>query len=270
MEWRQISNSERKRIGALQQAKHRREQRRFVVEGTRSVADSIGEFAVETIVATSAWLDANVRLLPPSEILKAKHIELLTASAADMDRLSGMKTPQGVIAVCRMPEGSDSIEAAEIDSGELTLALDGVQDPGNLGTIIRVADWFDVRLILASHDTVDMYNPKVVQSTMGALSRVRVVYCDLPQLLAQARERGADIYGTFLDGDDIYRTRLGKGGIVVMGNEGNGISAATGREVNRRLLIPTYPSERRGEAVESLNVAMATGITLGEFRRRQR
>lgn len=252
-----ISTSTRKLIASLRQSRHRREQGLFVIEGTRAVLDTIPFFEVEHFVATTRWLDAHGGEIPQGMP------PVTVARNEDMERMSSLATPQGVLAVCRMPE---RCPRQDFDAGELVLALDKVQDPGNLGTIIRVADWFGVTRILASDDTVDIYNPKVVQATMGALARVEVEYCDLPVALGRARDAGVAIYGTFLDGDDLYAAGLTPGGIVVMGNEGNGISAEVAAVASRRIKIPAFPPGR--VTVESLNVSMATGIVLAEFRRR--
>jgi TrmH family RNA methyltransferase len=151
-------------------------------------------------------------------------------------------------------------------SDGLILALDTIQDPGNLGTIVRVADWFGIEDIVCTNETADIFAPKAVQATMGAIARVRVHYTDLTHWLSQARSQGKPVYGTFLDGENIYGKALSDNGIIVMGNEGNGISASIAEEVTERLFIPPYPSDR--ETSESLNVAMATGIICAEFRRR--
>lgn len=252
-----ISTSTRKLITSLKQAKHRKDQGLFVVEGTRAVLDTVPFFDVEYLVATSRWIEEYGMGLPgglPAAML---------ARTDDMERMSSLTTPQGVLAVCRMPH-HDSF--APVSADELVIALDKVQDPGNLGTIMRVADWFGVTRILASEDTVDVYNPKVVQATMGAIARVGVCYCDLRAVLMEAKKDGVAVYGTFLDGENIYSTSLTAGGIVVMGNEGNGISDEIAAVVGNRIKIPAFPPERA--TVESLNVSMATGITLAEFRRR--
>jgi len=144
------------------------------------------------------------------------------------------------------------------------LALDGIQDPGNLGTIIRIADWFGIETIYCSEDTADAYSPKVVQATMGSLAHVHIIYTDLLQLF-ETLPPSYPVYGTLLDGDDIYQQPLTPNGIIVMGNEGNGISEAVRQKVNRRLLIPSFNA---GDRAESLNVAIATAITCSEFRRR--
>ena len=140
-----------------------------------------------------------------------------------------------------------------------------MQDPGNLGTIIRIADWFGIRQLFCSPDTADCYNPKVVQATMGSLARVNISYCQLDHLI-ESLPPDVPIYGTLLDGDNIYEADLQKGGLLVMGNEGNGISPELRQRVTHRLLIPPYPGDR--QTAESLNVATATAICCAEFRRR--
>jgi TrmH family RNA methyltransferase len=174
--------------------------------------------------------------------------------------MSQLTTPSSVIAVYEIPQ---SALDETIVNEQLVIALDRVQDPGNLGTIMRVADWFGISYIVCSRDTVDVYNPKVVQATMGAISRVKVHYVDLPDFIA--RHRDVPVYGTLLDGDNIYETSLQNHGLVVMGNEGQGLSDEVKAMVSHRLLIPSYPPER--PTSESLNVGMATAITIAEFRR---
>lgn len=257
MHTERLTTSVRKLITSLKQSRHRREEGLFVIEGTRSVLDTASWFDVVYLVATGVWMEEFGDKLPdglPVPMVTTRDV---------LERMSSVNTPQGVMAVCRIPEDMGAPQTLQPD--ELILALDKVQDPGNLGTIIRVADWMGVTTVLASHDTVDVYNPKVVQSTMGALARVRVHYVDLPAALKQLGT-SVPVYGTFLDGKDIYDTGLTTGGVVVMGNEGNGISPEVERFVNKRLFIPPYPSDRT--TVESLNVSVATAITLAEFRRR--
>ena len=146
--------------------------------------------------------------------------------------------------------------------------LDGIQDPGNLGTIIRLADWFGFEHIICSPDTVDVFNPKVVQSTMGALAHVKVHYTELGAYLEKKKERNIPIYGTFLEGEDIYERDLSGNGVVIMGNEGNGIRKELEEMVNEKLYVPSYPQGR--STAESLNVAIATAVVCAEFRRRER
>ena len=182
----------------------------------------------------------------------------------DMERISALKTATTTIAVVEQPRHKLKISNLY---GRLTLALDGVQNPGNLGTIIRLADWFGIEDILCTKECADCYNPKVVQATMGAILRVRVHYVDdLAAMLVSLRDKGTAIYGTLLDGQSIYTTELRQEGIIVMGNEGRGLSDACRAVVSHKLLIPPYPATR--STSESLNVAMATGIVLAEFRRR--
>lgn len=188
--------------------------------------------------------------------------EVEIVSPRDMERLSLLKTANNSLALIEIPQYR--LQAADL-AGRLTLALDEVQNPGNLGTIIRLADWFGIRDIVCSEGSADCFNPKVVQATMGAILRVRVHYTPLAEFLATEAGPEMPVYGTFLEGENIYRTELSTAGIVVMGNEGRGISPATARTVTRKLFVPPYPADRHGS--ESLNVAMATGIVCAEFRR---
>lgn len=251
-----VTNNLRKQVRQLAQAKHRRELGLFCAEGTKCVLDTLGAFSVDTLIATRAWLDAH-----PDTGVDDGRIAL--ATAADLERMTSLTTAPQVIAVYKIPDNKPDISAL---AGKLTVALDRVQDPGNLGTIMRVCDWMGVRTILASNDTVDLYNPKVVQATMGSISRVKVYYTHLPATLLELRSAGMPVYGTFLDGKDIYTTPLTAEGVIVMGNEGNGVSDAVAAAVTHRLYIPPYPPQ--SVTAESLNVSMATAITLAEFRRR--
>ena len=185
-------------------------------------------------------------------------------SSAEMERISMLKTPNDSLATVRIPVFKAPRTA---DASRLALALDGVRNPGNMGTIIRLADWFGIEDVYCSEDSADCFNPKVVQATMGAILRVRVHYLDLAATLSEAARAGIPVYGTFLEGDDLYQTPLSAAGIVVMGNEGRGISGACAASVTRKLFIPPYPTDRHGS--ESLNVAVATAVICAEFRRRQ-
>ncbi|MBO5890136.1 MAG: RNA methyltransferase [Alistipes sp.] len=179
----------------------------------------------------------------------------------DMERISQLKTATDCLAVVEQPQ-----YRLDINPKALILALDGVQNPGNLGTILRLADWFGVEDVICSKECADCYNPKVVQATMGAILRVRVHYVDnLVALLREAQGLGMPIYGTLLDGENIYSKKLENRGVVVMGNEGRGLSDACREALTDRLYIPPYPAD--APTSESLNVAMATGIILAEFRR---
>lgn len=243
-----------KLIRSLEQKKYRKESGLFVAEGGKTVCDLIAAGVVcEKILATAEWLDTH------TINTKAPVIEV---TADELHRASFLRTPQGVLALFRQCD--DSFDPG-IATRELCLALDDVQDPGNLGTIIRIADWFGIEHIFCSLGTADIYNPKTIQATMGAIGHVKVHYTQLPQLLASLKET-APVYGTFLDGENMYDKEMQNRGIIVMGNEGNGIGEECAKEITERLFIPNYPTHR--ETSESLNVSMATAIICAEFRRR--
>ena len=182
-------------------------------------------------------------------------------SEKEMERISQLKSANSVLAVVELPKPKLSLANP---AKNLVLCLDRIQNPGNLGTIIRLADWFGISDIVCSEDTADCFNPKVVQATMGAILRVRVHYTNLAEWLSS--HKGTTIYGTFLEGENIYNAQLEKSGVIVMGNEGQGISAEVAEKVSHKLLIPPYPADRCGS--ESLNVAVATAVICSEFRRR--
>ncbi|MDR0907178.1 MAG: RNA methyltransferase [Rikenellaceae bacterium] len=194
-------------------------------------------------------------------------------SPKEMERLSHLKTATSCLAVVEIPKYNFDAQALK---GRLTIALDEVQNPGNVGTIIRLADWFGVGEILCSESSADCFNPKVVQATMGAITRVRVHYGDLPAMLSEVAEEGIPVFGTFLEGENIYAATLPPEGVIVLGNEGKGISGEVSGLVSHRLFIPPYPADyafagdRSGRCgSESLNVAIAAAVTIAEFRRRQ-
>ncbi|MBO4549210.1 MAG: RNA methyltransferase [Bacteroidaceae bacterium] len=248
-----ISKARIKWIKSLEMRKYRLLHNAFVAEGPKLVGELLPYSTPLYVAATKEWLAANKHLLNDvKEVDEVSHEEL--------ERASLLRTPQSVLAV--MPIPSFNCQLAIINC-KLTLALDGVQDPGNLGTILRIADWFGIHDILCSEGTADVYNPKCVQSCMGALARVKVHYCNLPEVLREAK---MPVYGTFLDGNNIYKEELSQSGIIVMGNEGNGISDDVAKLVTHRLYVPNYP--QGSITTESLNVAVATGIVCAEFRRR--
>ena len=248
-----ISKNQIKFVRSLELKKNRQREGLFVAEGPKVVGDLMARFQPQMLVATSQWLAENARQATNS---------VVEVSDEELRKVSFLQHPQQVIGVFPIPS---PLKAETMDFSSLTLALDGVQDPGNVGTIIRIADWFGIETIICSTDTADCFNPKVVQATMGSLARVNIVYIDLPSMLSQLP---ADVpfYGTFLDGNDLYSEELSTGGIIVMGNEGKGISPAVSAHINRRLLIPNFPKGR--VTADSLNVAIATAITCAEFRRR--
>ena len=247
-----LSKNKIKYIRSLDLKKNRKEEQVFVAEGHKLVGDLLGHFPCHLLIATHTWLENHPHV---------KAHEVIEVTSEELTRASLQKTPQDVLAIFEQP--SYSIQP-EVIAHSLCLALDDIQDPGNLGTIIRLADWFGIEHIFCSQGTVDVYNPKTIQATMGALARVKLHYCHLPSLIASLGE--VPIYGTFLDGDNMYEKKLSSHGLIIMGNEGNGVSAEVAKLVNERLYIPNYPPQRKTS--ESLNVAMATGIICAEFRRR--
>ena len=253
-----ISKNQLKYIRQLEQKKYRRREGCFVAEGTKVVGDLLQRYRPEAVFATADW-QAPAGITP----------QLVTDD--ELRRISFLQHPQQVLALFPLPSinytlGSAASLREELSTinSTLSLALDGVQDPGNLGTIIRIADWFGISTIICSEDTVDAWNPKVVQATMGSIARVNIIYINLPDFL-DSLPADFPVYGTFLDGDNIYTQELTHEGLIIMGNEGNGISDAVRAKVNRRLLIPDF---HQGETADSLNVAIATAITCSEFRRR--
>ena len=247
-----ISKNQFKYIRLLEQKKYRRREGLFVAEGTKTVDDLMQRTQPRMVFATEEYLQVRPHLFKTEgEIVKVTDDELR--------RLSFQQHPQQVLALFPKPD----VKASKTPSG-LSLALDGVQDPGNLGTIIRIADWFGIDTIYCSEETVDAWNPKVVQATMGSIARVNIIYTDLPVFL-DSLPHDFPVYGTFLDGENIYTQPLSREGLIIMGNEGNGISDDVRRRVNHRLLIPDF---HQGDTADSLNVAISTAITCSEFRRR--
>lgn len=255
-----ISKATVKFVHSLEMKKNRLQQHLFVAEGPKVVADLLGTVRPRLLIATTPWLD-----LHRTETQRWQDTEVCEVTEEELRKTSFLKHPQQVIGVFPMPQQDVSDLPASLPARQLCLALDGVQDPGNLGTIIRIADWFGIEHIFCSEDTADLYNPKVVQATMGSIARVKVYYTDLRKFIA-AQPQDLPVYGTLLDGQNIYTQELSSHGLIVMGNEGNGISPAIRHLVNRRLFIPNYPAEK--ETAESLNVAIATAITCAEFRRK--
>ena len=246
-----LSNNEIKRIKSLHQKKFRDETGLFIVEGEKMVQEAIDSpFQVEKLCYRSEIGDEA------------------------MKRISALSNPSPALAVVCKPEDSiiedSSVLADTIKEGGLFLALDTIRDPGNLGTILRIADWFGIKAVFAAKDTVDVFNPKVVQATMGAIFRVKLHYVDLLEVSKLVLDNGGKVYGTFLDGENMYSKDLATGKdspvMIVIGNESEGISAQMEEMVSDKLYIPPYPADTPGS--ESLNAAIATAITVAEFRRR--
>ncbi len=249
-----LSKNKIKYIQSLKDKKYRDEYGTFVVEGDKMIAELISFVKCQLLIATPDFIQTN-------QIKDYRIDEIIEVSKSELSKASFLKNPQQALAVFYQPQ---YLLDASLLKEQLVLALDCIQDPGNLGTIIRLADWYGIENIICSMDTVDVYNPKVVQATMGALARVKVHYVDLYNYLKNTQ--GLPLYGTFLDGDNMYQQKLSETGIIVMGNEGNGISSQIESLITNKLFIPNYPQERITS--ESLNVAVATAIICTEFRRR--
>ena len=242
-----ISKNQIKHIRQLEIKKYRQREGLFVAEGPKVVGDLMkAGYSPKELYAVE-------------DFQGAVHT-IQTVSQDELCKISFLQHPQQVLGVFRIPSQDSKLPSPD---GRLSLALDGIQDPGNLGTIIRIADWFGISTIYCSEDTADAWNPKVVQATMGSIARVNIVYTSLQEIIQQA---SVPVYGTLLDGNDIYQQPLSKEGIIVMGNEGNGISPEIRQMITRKLLIPSF---HKGDTAESLNVAIATAITCSEFRRRE-
>lgn len=250
-----ISKNKIKYIRSLELKKNRSKEGKFVAEGHKVVDDLLALQPADLVVATAEWL-------------RGKHFssntEVIEVSEEELRKVSFLQHPQQVLAVFKQATALKGYSINDFNADELSLALDGVQDPGNLGTIIRIADWFGITHIYCSEDTADVYNPKVVQATMGSIARVKIQYGDLLGLV-ESLPADVPVYGTLLDGDNIYQQKLENRGLIVMGNEGKGISPILAKKVNHRLLIPNFPEGRA--TADSLNVAIATAITCSEFRR---
>ena len=248
-----LSKNKIKYIQSLKDKKQRLQHGTFVAEGTKLVLDLMQGCRCQLIAGLPTALQSARENLHAEEIVEASEDELKKASF--------LKTPPQMIGV--FYQSDNNTENVALNQN-LHLVLDGIQDPGNMGTIVRLADWFGIEHIFCSPDTVDIYNSKTVQATMGALARVKVHYTDLSDFLKKNRE--FPIYGTFLNGENLYTEKLSGNGFIVMGNEGGGIRPEIEKLVSKRIFIPNFPPERITS--ESLNVAVATAIICAEFRRR--
>ena len=250
-----LSKNQVKYIQSLHQKKYRQQHGAFLVEGAKSVQEVLqSDFQTELVIATDEFYKENSRLTDHQR----SPVEI--ASAADLERIGTLGSNNAAIAVVRTKENRPLV----INSGEIALILDDIRDPGNLGTILRIADWYGVRSILCSDTTADVYNPKVISASKGSFTRVQWWYGDITQFLHQSTggaERATPVYGAFLEGADVHTLPFAPSGYLVMGNESNGISPAVERYVTQRVTIPRY-----GDA-ESLNVGIATAVLLDNWRR---
>jgi len=236
-----LTKSEIKLISSLNQKKFRIQHSLFTVEGVKGIQEFLNsEFKLYRIFTTEAIFE----------------IESTLISEAELKKISSLATPNKALALFKISEPKS------IDESKLIVALDDIRDPGNLGTIIRLCDWFGVRDLVCSHSTVDCYNPKVVQATMGSLTRVNINYLDLKAFLNQSKLQK---FGAFMDAKHVYNAQLPEKGILILGNEANGISRSIEECVDEKITIPRFGNIK---ATESLNVATATAILLSEFKRR--
>jgi TrmH family RNA methyltransferase len=239
-----LSKNQIKLITSLQQKKYRKQEQLFFAEGVKVVQELLqSNFELQDLFTTK------------QDFISVSKTKVHAISDAELKKISALATPNSCLAVFKIPKDKEMKESG------LILALDDVRDPGNLGTIIRLCDWFGIEMLFCSEETVDVYNPKVVQATMGSISRVNVVYGDLENFLVKTK---LTVFGTFMDGKNIYQESLPNDGVIVMGNEANGISEAVEKLVTDRIAIPRFGDL---QITESLNVATATAIILSEFKR---
>lgn len=255
-----ISRNQIKYVHSLHLKKERENNRQFLVEGSKGVLEAVsGPFEIVALYALPEWIAEHPELNLPAG-LRAEPVTL-----SEMERMTALSTPSPAIAVLKMREAGT--KATDSFPG-LTLVLDEIQDPGNLGTIIRIADWFGIRRVVCSQGTVDLYNPKVIQATMGSFCRVEIMVADLPALFT-AQTHPGKIYGAFLEGKNLYEQELEETAMIIIGNESRGISPAVEKFVTDKITIPSYTFNHDEENhAESLNAAIATAVVCAEFRRR--
>lgn len=240
-----VTKNQIKLIKSLHQKKYRKEHQLFIAEGVKVISELVKSSLVLQHIYCTEELDFGVSTS-----------QLTLVSKDDLNKMSALSATSNCLAIFKCANEQ------QVDYSDLIVALDDIRDPGNLGTIIRLCDWFGIKNIICTNETVDVYNPKVVQATMGSISRVNIVYGDLPTLIRDGGE--VPVYGTFMDGENIYQKNIVNHGIIVMGNEANGISKEIEELVTEKIAIPRYGNLQQ---TESLNVAMAASIVLSEFRR---
>ena len=252
-----LSKNQIKLITSLKIKKYREEYGLFCAEGLKIVSELLtqNKFNIESLFGTEEWISSNF------ENLSSKNIEANTITQSELDRISQLKSANQVLAVIKI--GESNISNIDVNE-ELVLVLDEIKDPGNMGTIIRIADWFGIKSIVCSENTVDIYNSKVIQSTMGSFLRVNVYYSSIIDFLHKNKSK-SKIYGAFLDGTPIYQEKLSRNGILVIGNESNGISKELVNMIDYKLKIPSFSTNK--VLAESLNASIATAIICSEFRR---
>ncbi|PWD98431.1 RNA methyltransferase [Marinilabilia rubra] len=251
-----VGKSKKKLIASLSQKKYRDKHGLFVAEGPKLVNDLLDSgLSPEFIICTEKNIILNSRFHGVAELSEASEIR----------KISFLKTPQNILCVFQKPETSFTFGD---HSQSMSLCLDGIQDPGNMGTILRLADWFGISSIICSPDTVDVFNPKVVQASMGALGRVNLHYTPMAEFCKKsAQELNLPVFGTFMNGENIYKSDLPSKGLIILGNEGKGIRPETEQYITRKLTIPRFPKGNNSSGMESLNVGVAAAIVCSEFKR---
>jgi len=250
-----LSQNKIKFIRSLDIKKNREQHQCFLVEGEKMVLELLdSNFKTLELFALKSFISSHSKNID-------KNIPVIEISEQELNKISSLKTPNQALAVAKIPDAKLNTKT----SLELCIALDNIQDPGNMGTIIRTANWFGVTTIFCSTDTVDAYNSKVIQATMGAIFRTTVFYGDLTIFINEAKKNGQPIYGTMLDGKNLYEADLKKNGLIVLGNESKGISKPIQNLIDNKIRIPNFPED--SSDMESLNVAIASAIVLAEFRR---
>ncbi len=248
-----ISKSRLKHLISLKQAKFRKEHQEFIVEGEKMVAELLNsQFRIKSVYGLAEWMQENAS--------KFKNLIIEEISKKDLERISSLKTPNKVLALVEIPTQQEIKNPTK----GLHLILDTIQDPGNLGSIIRTADWFGIENIYCSKDTVSLFNPKVIQSTMGSFARVKVHYTELSDLLQQ--NKALPVYGSLLDGGDVFKRKLDQNAFLIIGNESKGIRKEIQAFIDQKVKIPSFAINKSDQA-ESLNAALATAILCAEFRK---
>lgn len=255
-----LSKNKIKFINSIKKKKYREIHKCFFAEGEKIVDELIhSNVQITDLYATADWINTNQR-----QIKSIQNIEVCEVTEDELCKISSLTTPNKVFAIAKQQDYIYNIEEIR---NELCLFLEDINDPGNLGTIIRIADWFGIKNVFCSKESVDVYNPKVVQATMGAIYRIKVHYVDSEEFISKLKElENFNIYGTFLEGNNIYQENLSKNGLIIMGSESHGISKEISKLINQKLFIPNYPLG--SVTSESLNISVATAIVCSEFRRR--
>lgn len=251
-----IGKSTTKLINSLALKKYRTKENRFLIEGDKIVKEALdSNLKIKLLIVTEQFLNR-------FPITQNDAERIIETDAKEIKKVSFLQHPQNSLAVCEIPKKPDFPNS--LPEG-LSIYLDGVQDPGNMGTIVRICDWYGIQHVFCSPDSVDLYNPKVIQASMGSFNRIKLHECDFDELGILAQKSEAPVFGAFMNGDNIYQKQLPKHAVLVMGNEGNGIRPAVEKQITNKLCIPNF--SKNEIKAESLNVSVATAILCSEFKR---